>query len=248
MYVGVRSSNDKPFDDLGIKYFSSSSDLNFISEQREYPERFKYDIINIFSTREDALKDEIELHEKYDVANNINFYNKQRQGSYGIDFEGQHHTDDAKKKIGKASKERGISEKAKANLKWHTKNRTRTEEERKKMSDSKKGNTNASGKRSNASKKNISEAKKGIESNFKGKKHSKESRQKMSDSKLGEKNPKYWKGKSRSEETIHKISENRKGKGTGKAPIVICPHCEKKGGLYAMKQWHFDNCKNKKKV
>ena len=28
-------------------------------------------------------------------------------------------------------------------------------------------------------------------------------------------------------------------------PIVICPHCRKEGGLPQMKQWHFDNCKDK---
>ena len=29
-------------------------------------------------------------------------------------------------------------------------------------------------------------------------------------------------------------------------PIVECPHCGKLGGASAMKQWHFDNCKEKK--
>ena len=29
-------------------------------------------------------------------------------------------------------------------------------------------------------------------------------------------------------------------------PKVICPHCGKEGGGGAMRQYHFDNCKNKK--
>ena len=27
---------------------------------------------------------------------------------------------------------------------------------------------------------------------------------------------------------------------------INCPHCNKEGAINQMKQWHFDNCKNKK--
>ena len=63
----------------------------------------------------------------------------------------------------------------------------------------------------------------------------------MSKAKLGNSNAS---GK-RSEEAKLKISKSLKGKKRGKSPIVKCPHCEKEGGLHAMKQWHFDNCKHK---
>jgi len=33
---------------------------------------------------------------------------------------------------------------------------------------------------------------------------------------------------------------------TWKQEIVQCPHCCKEGGASPMKQWHFDNCKEKK--
>lgn len=244
-YIGVRSSNIEPKYDIGFKYFSSSTDTEFINEQHVNPTNFKYDIINIFDNRVDALQDEITLHETYDVGNNPMFYNLQNQTSNGIDFTGKKHSESSKLKIGEASKERGISEKARQNLIWQSTNRIRTDAEKIKMSKSKLGNNNATGKRSEESRQNISKGKKGMISPFKGKTHSSESKEKMTISKLGDNNPKYWEGKKRSEETKLKISNSKKGKNTGKAPLVKCPHCEKEGGLYAMKQWHFDNCKFK---
>lgn len=238
-YVGVRSSEDIPSEDIGIKYFSSSSDKVFISEQRINPENFIYEVINTFDNRVDALTDEIRLHEMYDVCKNPQFYNLSKQTSKGMDFTGGNHSEESKLKIGEASKERGISEKAKANLLWHNKNRIRTPEEIKKMSEAKLGNTNASGKRSEEYSKKLSERMKGKPSFFKDRTHSEESKKKMSEAKLGNTNAS---GK-RSEETRKKISEGRKGKRTGPAPIVKCPHCEKEGGLYSMKQWHFNNCR-----
>ena len=244
-YIGVRSSTVEPINDIGVLYFSSSSNQEFIKEQHINPKRFKYDVIEIFDNRIDALENEIALHKMYDVGNNPMFYNLQSQTTSGIDFTGKKHTESAKIKIGKASKDRGISQKAKENLLWQSKNRVRTEDEKNKISNSLIGNNNASGKRSNESIQNISNGKKGMISVFKGKKHSKESKEKMSISKIGDNNPKYWKDKKRSDETKLKISNSKKGKNTGKAPVIKCPHCEKEGGLYAMKQWHFDNCKFK---
>lgn len=53
-----------------------------------------------------------------------------------------------------------------------------------------------------------------------------------------------------SEETRKKLSIANKGKpnnrlGT-KQKIVICPHCNKKGGINGMIQWHFDKCKHRR--
>jgi hypothetical protein len=56
-----------------------------------------------------------------------------------------------------------------------------------------------------------------------------------------------------SEEHRRKMSEARKGKYCGenhpmygkKQKRVICPHCDKEGGIGAMKRYHFDNCKFK---
>ena len=84
-YYGVRSSKVEPKLDLGIKYFSSSTDKEFIKEQKENKTVFKYKIINQFNSREEAVKLEIKLHDKFNVGFNESFYNKCKQTSKGFD-------------------------------------------------------------------------------------------------------------------------------------------------------------------
>jgi hypothetical protein len=81
----------------------------------------------------------------------------------------------------------------------------------------------------------------------------------------GKKNPGLsaaLKGKKQSPEHIAKLIKIRKGKPNPKLSLalkgrpahnkgkpqerVMCPHCNKQGGLPQMKQWHFDKCKEKK--
>ncbi len=88
-YLGVRSCNTDPVDDLGVKYFSSSSDKDFLQDQKDFPERFLYNVIEEFDTRESASYREIELHEMFDVGNSKDFYNKTKAtlisfGNYGM--------------------------------------------------------------------------------------------------------------------------------------------------------------------
>lgn len=66
-----------------------------------------------------------------------------------------------------------------------------------------------------------------------GRKHSEEFKQKRKEIMTGVK---------RSDETKRKMSEQRLGK---KKRTQICPHCGKVGRGGAMKQWHFDRCKEK---
>ena len=81
----------------------------------------------------------------------------------------------------------------------------------------------------------MSDAHKGQVGAMKGKKHSLESIEKMRLSKIGKK---------QSQETI----EKRRAKAIGRAvPKIICPHCQKSGGIGAMRRWHLDNCKGKAK-
>lgn len=87
-YYGARSSKVHPTQDLGIKYFSSSSDKEFLTEQLSNPDNFKYKVIKIFETREEALALEIKLHAKFDVGVNESFYNKVKQTSIGFDTTG----------------------------------------------------------------------------------------------------------------------------------------------------------------
>ncbi len=53
-------------------------------------------------------------------------------------------------------------------------------------------------------------------------------------------------GYKHTDEARANMSKAQRGKNRGvKLPVSICPHCSKQGGGNAMKQWHFDNCKQK---
>ena len=84
-YYGIRSTNDLPNKDLGIKYFSSSSIINNLI--RCYgKEQARFKIVKLFPNREDALLYEILLHNKFDVENNIKFWNIRNQRSKYFDY------------------------------------------------------------------------------------------------------------------------------------------------------------------
>lgn len=87
-YYGARSTKLNPKEDLGIKYFSSSSDKIFKELQKRTPEHFKYKVIKVFTEREHAIKLEIALHDKFDVGVNSSFFNKVKQTSSGFDCSG----------------------------------------------------------------------------------------------------------------------------------------------------------------
>lgn len=102
-----------PYMDLGIKYFSSSTDSDFINEQSSNPNIFRYKIIKIFTNRNDALELEIRLHNKFDVGQNPLFYNKAKQTSTGFDMTGIPRTKEFKKHISELFTNRFFSEKTK---------------------------------------------------------------------------------------------------------------------------------------
>jgi hypothetical protein len=129
-YYGSRScKNCHPKDDLGIKYFSSSTDKNFKKDQKDHPEYYRYKIIRICKTRKDADELEILLHKKFKVAMNESFYNKCEALSTGFNITGKKHTEAARKKMSAAQK--------------REKNpffgKTHSEEARKKLSEANKG-------------------------------------------------------------------------------------------------------------
>ncbi len=80
-YIGSRESFKKPSEDLGEYYFSSSSDKEFISNQKNNPDAFLYEILLEGETRTEVIDYEIELHSRYDVKNNSDFYNLANQTS-----------------------------------------------------------------------------------------------------------------------------------------------------------------------
>jgi hypothetical protein len=81
-YYGSRTCHDRtPQEDLGIKYFSSSSDKEFIRDQKQNPRNYRYKIIVITKTREKAILLECRIHRRFAVSRNPLFYNKSIQTS-----------------------------------------------------------------------------------------------------------------------------------------------------------------------
>ena len=74
-YIGSRGCNCLPEED--IKYFGSFKDKTFNPTQ-------KIILKDDYSTREEALADEIILHDYYDIANNPYFTNKAKATSTGF--------------------------------------------------------------------------------------------------------------------------------------------------------------------
>jgi hypothetical protein len=220
-YYGVRGCNVEPTLDLGIKYFSSSTDKDFRDDQKNHPENYKYKIVRICSNREEAGALEKKLHEKFNVGINESFYNRAKQTSTGFDFSGVKHTPEAKRKMSEAKK-------GENNPNFGT---TQTPEHRQKLSEANKGK-----KRTPETRQKMSEAAKGVPK-------SDEHRQKISEAQKGENNHNF--GKEVSPETRQKLSEANKGVPLGPQEQVQCPHCGKIGGISNMKRWHFDNCKYK---
>lgn len=81
-----------------------------------------------------------------------------------------------------------------------------------------------------AYKKHMSSAHKGKPSGVKGRKHTPETLERMRRIKLGKK---------ASEATKQKMSLALRGR---KSATLSCPHCDKVGGIGAMRRWHMDNC------
>lgn len=75
-YIGSRTSVLLPENDLGIVYFSSTTDLNFYKRQLSKPDDYEYVILSVYATRIEANAEERRLHELYKVNANDNFYNK----------------------------------------------------------------------------------------------------------------------------------------------------------------------------
>ena len=215
-YIGVRSCSCLPENDDG--YMGSSKSLD--EAMNNTPEAFTKIIIETFSTRENANADEQRLHEMYDVARNPKFYNLMN-APMGFDNTGKHHTPEIRKKLSLSHK-----------------GNTHTEESKKKISLSKIGKNNPMyGKPvSTEHRSKISAALKGEKNGMYGRKHTEETKKKISENRSsisGKNNPMY--GKTHSDETRAKMSKPQ--------TKTTCHHCQKTGGISAMKRYHFANCK-----
>jgi hypothetical protein len=88
-YYGKRSSKNIPIEDLGKKYFSSSKNKSFIKEQKDYPERFKYKVVKVCESEQEALLLEVKLHLKFNVKSNNSFINNANQTSQKFSTSGK---------------------------------------------------------------------------------------------------------------------------------------------------------------
>ena len=75
----------------------------------------------------------------------------------------------------------------------------------------------------------------------KGKPKSKEWAKKIGEAQLGTKNHMY--GKNQTIESNLKRSNTMTGNINGSQEKVVCPYCDKEGGISVMSRWHFDKCK-----
>ena len=85
-YIGVRSSKKSPEDD--ISYFGSSKILNE-EIKKSGKEYFKKEILSTWNTRQEANKEEIRLHKKFNVSEDSQFYNKANATEEGFCTYGQ---------------------------------------------------------------------------------------------------------------------------------------------------------------
>lgn len=102
-YIGARSTNTHP--DLDTTYLGSFSDKKFKPSEKI--------IIQIFSSREEAIDAEINLHNFYQVDINPHFANKRKQTSKKFDYgekrnpmEGKSHSLETKILISKKMKQK----------------------------------------------------------------------------------------------------------------------------------------------
>jgi hypothetical protein len=204
-YFGSRSCDCLPEED--VNYFGSFRDKTF-------KPTYKIILKSDYLTRDEAIIDEIILHNFYEVDKNPHFANRSKQkttgffySAYGTTFSEEH-----KKKIGEALKGKKHSEEHKRKNSLSKKGKVHSEESKRKMSESKKGiNHPFYGKVGPTfGKTHSEETKQKISESLKGRTFSEETIQKFKDCNAGEKNPMY--GKTHSEETIKKLREINSGK------------------------------------
>jgi len=197
-YFGSRSCECLPEED--IKYFGSFSNKNFKPTQKII---LKCD----YETRADAIKDEVILHDYYDVAANPHFANRSKQTSMRFTTSGMKMTEEQRKKMGDRLRGRKLSNDVIKKVADANRGKKRSEDQKKRMSEAQKNSTYVA---SEETRKKMGESRKGEKNHNYGKPLSEETKMKLRESQLGEKSHNY--GKPLSEETKMKISEKLKGR------------------------------------
>ena len=138
-YYGKRSSKIHPHLDIGTKYFSSSGDKQFKQDQLDNPSHYKYKVVCVKESAQEAISFESKLHYLFDVARNQSFYNRCRQNSKGFDMTGTHHSEETRLKMSAAGKGKTLSEETRLKMSVARKGKTFSEETKQKLSAAKKG-------------------------------------------------------------------------------------------------------------
>lgn len=115
-YYGVHSSICLPKEDIGFNYWSSSKQ-EFINDQKNNSQNYKYKVIKTFTTRLDADNHEIFLHKKFDVRTHKLFYNGMNAGTPNFTVTKENHWVNNKSKEEIESIYKKVSEKNKINVK-----------------------------------------------------------------------------------------------------------------------------------
>jgi len=241
-YYGYRSTNTAPSLDIGIKYYSSSKDKDFIEDQINNPHKYKYTVVCIFNNREDAHNLEIKLHKRFNVGSNPSFYNRANATSSKFSITGTILSEETKKKMSNAHKGKILSKETRDKISKANKGTKHSAEFKEKIRARAIGNTyHKNKKHSQESKDKISNSLKGRKAWNKGLKTPDDVKAKQSLSKLNmtqeqkDKMHSWKKGRPCPDHVRQKLSKPQKK--------VECPHCNKIGGISAMKQSHFDRCK-----
>jgi hypothetical protein len=97
-YIGVRSCKGTIWDDV---YMGSSKHMT-----QEDKDNCNKIVLKRFDSRKDAVAYEVEMHEKFDVANNAMFYNKAKQTTTGFDTTGRNMSEEERRRRGVIQKKR----------------------------------------------------------------------------------------------------------------------------------------------
>ena len=197
-YFGSRSCECLPEED--IKYFGSFSDKNFNPTH-------KIILKNDYETRADAIEDEVILHDFYKVHINPHFANRSKQTTSKFTTSGVKLSEEQRKKIGDRLRGRKLPNEVIKKVADANRGKKRSEEQKKRMSEGQKNSTYVA---SEETRKKMGESRKGEKNHNYGKPLSEETKMKLRESQLGEKSHSY--GKPLSEETKMKISESLKGR------------------------------------
>ena len=87
VYIGYRG-HVAPEKDLGIEYFSSSGDYNFIDDQLMNTNNYNYEILFVFNNQKQAVFRESQILEDVDAQNNKDYYNNSNGCNWYYDSTG----------------------------------------------------------------------------------------------------------------------------------------------------------------